>query len=148
MVAVSYESLEKSLRLFPGFSLRLTVLIVSPHLIGALVVTTLDITWPFRLLLLVLVFLSAWDAIRVHMLRRGKRGVKGAVWDADGRWWLATDAEEEASARLLPDALVHPALVVLNFRLEDGSRRSLLLFPDAVKADLLRRLRMRLKFER
>ncbi len=41
----------------------------------------------------------------------------------------------------LASGYAHPLIVILNFRLENGRRRSLTLLPDTVAGDELRRLR-------
>jgi len=82
------------------------------------------------------------------------------VWDADDRWkFVASDDRvDEATydailvydAILLPGAVVHPRLTVLNFVI-DGMpwyrrRKSLVLLPDNVDASVFRRLRVRLRW--
>jgi hypothetical protein len=47
-------------------------------------------------------------------------------------------------AELLGSCLVHDRLLVLNFRLKSGGRRSRALLGDDADAELLRRLRARL----
>jgi hypothetical protein len=47
-------------------------------------------------------------------------------------------------AELLGSSLVHDRLLVLNFRLKSGGRRSRALLGDDADAELLRRLRARL----
>ncbi|HET7798089.1 MAG TPA: hypothetical protein VFK72_09410, partial [Nevskia sp.] len=57
---------------------------------------------------------------------------------------LETARGTKRDAELLPSSLVNGRVLVLNFRLADGSRRSRALFGDEVDADALRRLRARL----
>lgn len=54
---------------------------------------------------------------------------------------------KHVSARLLPDSLVTPCLVILNVALsEQRGRRSLVIFPDAMEADSYRQLRVVLRW--
>ena len=58
----------------------------------------------------------------------------------DGRWRLETRAGSVHHGHLA-SGYAHPLIVILNFRLENGRRRSLTLLPDTVAGDELRRLR-------
>lgn len=63
-----------------------------------------------------------------------------------GDWWLA-DAEGNSSRVSLHRSMVWRYLVVLDFRILEGAgprRQRVVLFPDSVTADELRRLRVRL----
>lgn len=65
----------------------------------------------------------------------------------DGRWRLETGAGAVGRADL-SGGYAHPGIVILNFRLEDGRRRSLALLPDSADAESLRRLRVWLRIWR
>lgn len=62
----------------------------------------------------------------------------------DGRWRLET-GDGVAYRAELRGGYAHPAIVILNFRLENGQRRSLTLLPDSADPDSLRRLRVWLR---
>jgi len=62
----------------------------------------------------------------------------------DGVWRLETGGGSVHRARLT-GGYAHPLIVILNFRLESGGRRSLALLPDAADAEALRRLRVWLR---
>jgi toxin CptA len=92
-------------------------------------------------------------------------------WRADGRWWVRRRDGGGEDVALLPDSYVHPWLVVLNFRRAGDGRRarwrrfaaapsarslaalairgrcSVVLPPDSVDRETLRRLRARLRHE-
>jgi len=72
------------------------------------------------------------------------RGFIARIELLDGRWRLETGDGGVQSARLI-GGYAHPLLVILNFRLERGSRRSLALLPDSADAQSLRRLRALLR---
>ncbi len=65
----------------------------------------------------------------------------------DGRWRLETGAGTLHRAELT-GGYAHPGIVILNFRLETGGRRSLALLPDAAEAEALRWLRVWLRARR
>jgi hypothetical protein len=65
----------------------------------------------------------------------------------DGRWHLEMGDGTRHRAGLT-GGYAHPGIVILNFRLEGGGRRSLALLPDAAEAEALRRLRVWLRTRR
>jgi hypothetical protein len=80
------------------------------------------------------------------MLQRGAKVARRVVCRADGAWFLQDNEGALREARLLPSSYLHPKLVILNFAL--GSRagkRNLVLCPDSLDAQTLRRLRQHLR---
>lgn len=65
----------------------------------------------------------------------------------DGVWLLETGDGTHHRAGLT-GGYSHPGIVILNFRLAAGGRRSLTLLPDAVEPEALRRLRVWLRTRR
>ncbi len=90
--------------------------------------------------------LLSWFSLRRHpIIGFGPKALTRLTWHADGTAWrLETARGETSDAELLPSSLVYGRVLVLNFKLADGSRRSRALFGDEVDADALRRLRARL----
>ena len=78
--------------------------------------------------------------------RRG-RGFIARLELLDEAWRLETGDGTPHRARLT-SGYAHPGIVILNFRLESGGRRSLALLPDAVDSETLRRLRVWLRVRR
>ena len=78
--------------------------------------------------------------------RRG-RGFVARIELLDGRWRLETGDGATHRARLI-GSYAHPAIVILDFRLESGRRRPLTLLPDSADPDALRRLRVWLRTSR
>lgn len=72
------------------------------------------------------------------------RGFIARIELLDGRWHLETGDGATHRADLI-GGYAHPAIVILNFRLENGRRRSLTLLPDSADLDALRRLRVWLR---
>lgn len=75
--------------------------------------------------------------------RRG-RGFISHIELLDRRWRIETGDGTSRHA-WLTGGYAHPGIVILNFRLETGGRRSLALLPDAADAETLRRLRVWLR---
>ncbi len=75
---------------------------------------------------------------------RQGRGFMSRIELLDGRWRIETGDGTICHARL-SSGYAHPNIVILNFRLETGGRRSLVLLPDAADAGMLRRLRVWLR---
>ena len=97
------------------------------------------------LMLLVGAFGLSWLWLRRHpAFGFGKRAVQRLTWHADGTW-LVQDAEgRKSEAELRPNSYVHMRLLVLNFKLKSGGRRTRVLLGDELEQELLRRLRARL----
>lgn len=92
---------------------------------------------------------ASWFWTRRHpAFGHGPRALSRLTWHADGSWQVGAAAGKPAAAELLGDSLVHDALLVLNFRLEDGRRRSRALLGDEADEETLRRLRARLGMAR
>lgn len=90
-------------------------------------------------------FAVSWLWLRRHpALGFGKRAIVKILWGADGKW-LLTDAEgRKSEATLLPSSYVHARLIVLNFKLNSGTKRTRIIIGDEVVQEQLRHLRARL----
>ena len=109
---------------------------------------------------------ASWFWMRRHpAFGYGPRALTRLTWHANGSCWTLHDASGATfEAELQGNSLVHDALLVLNFRLKEGgrrpgqfesgprhsrkARRSRALLGDEVDAELLRRLRARLRMAR
>lgn len=92
----------------------------------------------------------SWFATRRHPLFGfGKRALVRLTWHANGRWSLrdATGVTHDG-ARLEGNSIVIDAVIILDFRLGDGSRRARAFLGDELEPEQLRRLRARLNGER
>jgi len=97
---------------------------------------------------LIVVFAAAASLIqglRTHVLRSSSAAIRSAEWNSEGEWVLFTTNGDELAAQLRASSYVQPWFIVLNFSVSRFGRRSLILLPDAVDPELLRRLRVRLK---
>lgn len=81
-----------------------------------------------------------------HGYSQGRRFIIHVEW-LDGRWRLETGAGGVHYGQLI-GGYAHPLIVIVNFQLEGGGRRSLTLLPDAADPDDLRRMRVWLRTQR
>ena len=68
--------------------------------------------------------------------------------DRHDQWQLFSDSHEAVNLRLLPGALVHPQIVVMCFKDADGRTYPCVLTHDNLDKQTLRRLRVRLRWQR
>lgn len=88
---------------------------------------------------------ASWLWTRRHpAFGHGARALARLTWHADGSWLVHEASGAKREAELLGSSLVHDRLLVLNFRLKDGRRRSRALLGDEADEESLRRLRARL----
>ena len=115
--------------------------VLGVYVAAGLVVVVLPVSpWVISLALTVL-SLSGAATFRLRVNLRGRRAVVALNRHADGTWQLRLADGALHQAHLLPDSYLHPELQVLNFRLDNGKRRSVVLMRDSADAISLRRLR-------
>jgi toxin CptA len=135
-----------SLEFRPRPSRLLARFLLVAHALAAVVVL---VSVPGRLamaVLLGLVLVSFYRAYRRHVLQVGRRAARRVVCQEDGAWFLQDTQGVVREARLLPSTFLHPRLVILNFELcRCAGRRNLVLCPDSLDPQTLRRLRARLR---
>lgn len=130
----------------PAFSPRLALYLLGVHALAVIVIWQLPLgVWRWAVSLASV--LSAVDAALTQLWPRLPWAIKRVVWDGEGRWWLYEVSGRKREARLLPGTFVSPAWIVLNLRITFWNRRALVLLPDAVDGELLRRLRQRLRLQ-
>jgi len=67
-------------------------------------------------------------------------------WQADGVWTIKQNNTLH-SAELCESSVVTRFITILNFKLANSSRRSIIIFKDNVREEDFRRLRVRIKVE-
>lgn len=103
----------------------------------------------FGMMLLSLGVAGSWFWLRRHpAFGFGPRALARLTWHAGTAWTLHEAGGRQHEAELEGSSLVHDSLVVLNFRLRSGGRRSRALLGDELDPDALRRLRARLRAAR
>lgn len=132
------------LRISPGFSLRLTILLILVHLGGILMLLNMQWQWWQIVLMSSVVLISLIYNFGRHVLQTHQQSITEINWTSDGRWLLTTRSGNSFQARLSENSFLHPQLVVLNFNRGRWKRQSVVLFRDALDQESFRRLRVRL----
>lgn len=97
------------------------------------------------MILLAAAFAVSWLWLRRHpVFGYGQRALIKLIWHTEGHWTLREQSGLSAEAELLGNSYVHPRLLVLNFKLKDGSRRTRAILGDETTPAVLQRLRARL----
>ena len=139
------SSKEERLRIEPGFSGRLVIYLVLSHGTGIVAVMALPICVWLRLVLGLGVVIGLVHGFRSQVLRKGAFALRAVELDGVNGWSLYTAKGVARDASLLPSSFVRPWLTVLNFSVGRFGRRSVILLPDAVDGEILRRLRVRVR---
>ena len=116
---------------------------------GALVALLLaPLSWPLRALLALLLLLSLRYSVARWPLLARRRSVVALLRDETGEWHATLAGGEELDVRLLPDSFVSTWLVVLNFSpAKSHGSLSVVILPDMLDRNTLRRLRVLLRME-
>ena len=116
------------------------------HLLAGVAVVVCSLPLWIKAGLIVAIALALGRFTWRYGYRRG-RGFIARIELLDGVWRLET-GDGTLHRAGLTDGYAHPGIVILNFRLESGGRRSLVLLPDAADSEALRRLRVWLRTRR
>ena len=130
-----------------GPSRQLAFMLGALHLGAVPCVFATNLPVAIQGILAVGVLLAAARSIALHGSRRAARAIALLVWDRHGQWRLLQRDGRVLDVRLEHGACAHPKLLVLPFRSRSGQRVRVLVAPDMVDMDRLRRLRMRLRCE-
>ena len=93
------------------------------------------------------ILLNFYTTFSTHVMGRGKFAILSLVWEDEGEWKILMSDARQYIARLLPSSYVHTRLIVLNFRLENGGRRTSILLPDSLDKPTYRKLLVRMQME-
>jgi len=131
-------------------SFQKALLVIFPHFLGVGLVLGFSVfpVW-LKLLLIIVIILSALYYLRLHLAQKLKKSVKSIQYDSAKNWFIKTyDRDHETdfkSVVLLPSSFISKALIVLNYRDNNGSHYSAIITPDSISSNEFRRLRVRLK---
>ncbi|MGH8505992.1 MAG: protein YgfX [Stenotrophobium sp.] len=133
-----------TLDLAPKASVRAFGFVFGLHIVLLALVPFAMQSGPMMFVVLGLIALS-WLWLRRHpVFGFGDRAIVRLVWHAEGGWTLYDAAGRHSEAHLLGSSYVHARLLVLNFRLKSGRRRTRILLGDELDVESLRKLRARL----
>jgi hypothetical protein len=133
------------LRITPKVSRRLGAFLLAVHGLGLFVVSMLPLEIWLKGVMAGLILLGLGYGIAGPVLHRLPWALRQAIWEPDGSWSLMRVNGQTLQGRLLSSTYVGPALVVLVFRCGRVVSCFLPLLTDNMDADLLRRLRVRLR---
>src|ERR1700739_767821 len=130
-----------SLDLSPRPSVRAVVGLSLLHMAAVVLVVVAHLP-KWLALGMALLFLASWLPLRRHpAFGYGPRALTHLILHAGGGWTVESAKEGREDAELLAGSVVQSWVIVLNFRLKSGRRRSRVLLGDELDADALRRLR-------
>ena len=133
-----------TLRISPVFSKSFFLSLITVSLVAVIVTVSLPLNLLIKIFTCLLVLIWLMMVIREHCWHLD-RAINTAVLRTDDSWLVSFDGQESVKAELLSGCLVQPWLTVLQFRLPDRRRKSLILLQDNMDKDAFRRLRVRLK---
>ena len=110
----------------------------------AVVAAPLNLPVALRLgiaLVIVISFIWQWRRTRVNDPARIYR----LMWEVDDDWTLWCNDSSELVGQLGPESYESTWLVILRWQLQQGGRRTLVIFPDMLDRQSFRRLRVRLR---
>lgn len=133
-----------TLKITPVFSRSLFLALIIVSLAAMIVIISLSLNLLIKLIACLVI--SIWLAVvlREHCWHLGQ-AITTAILRTDDSWLLSFDGQEPVKAELLAGCLVQPWLTVLQFKMPDRRRKSLILLRDNMDVNTFRRLRVRLK---
>ena len=141
---MSSTAFNTSLDLSPRPSVKAVVTLSLLHVAAVALIVVAGLPKPASVAM-VLLLLASWFTLRRHAaFGYGPRALNHLILHAAGGWTVESAKEGREDAELLAGSVVQSWIIVLNFRLKSGRRRSRVLFGDELDADALRRLRARL----
>jgi toxin CptA len=144
---VSKHGERPPIRINPHASRRLAGFLLAAHGAALAVVLAVPLGSHWRAVLAGVVVGGLLHSLGAHIFYLVPWAVREADWASDGIWILTLVSGEQVEGRLSPSTYVTASLLVLNFRCGRWRNRALVLLPDSLDADLLRRLRVRLRLE-
>ncbi|MSP53115.1 MAG: hypothetical protein EXR81_02540 [Gammaproteobacteria bacterium] len=118
------------------------------HLVALLLAMTLSLQWWAQGLIALIVLSNLIYSINKHVYYKTRKAIREFRTDEGKVWYLTETKGTELTACLMGDSLVTMGLLILNFRLENKSKRSIMVFKDAVDSSAFRQLRVILLAQR
>jgi toxin CptA len=141
---MSSTAFSTSLDLSPRPSVRAVVALSLLHVAAVALVVVAGLPKQASMAVVALL-LASWFTLRRHpAFGYGPRALSHLILHAAGGWTVESAKDGREDAELLGGSVAQSWIIVLNFRLKSGRRRSRVLLGDELDADALRRLRARL----
>lgn len=126
-------------------SLYLASFLMLFFLTAAFILTRISVSVSVQILLSLILAAGLYRSLSVHVLLNTQRSILRLVWETSGRWRVWDGIGQEYDATLIRE-FVHSKLIVLGLKFQNGlGHRSVLLLPDSLDPDSLKKLRHRLK---
>lgn len=141
---MSSSAFSTSIDLSPRPSLRAVLGLSLLHMAAVVLVVVAHLP-RWASLGMALLLLASWFTLRRHAaFGYGPRALRHLILHGDGSWTVESARDGRQDAELLGSSTVQSWIIVLNFRLKAGGKRSRVLVGDELDAESLRRLRARL----
>jgi len=144
---VSSKKYGRPLHLEPRSSQYFALALFVLHGMALVVAANLTIPGWISIALSVAVLANFYTTFNNHILGRGPNAILSMVWGNDGEWKVIDGKGEELEVSLLPTSYVHQYLVVLNFLINKGGRRTAILLRDSLDPKTFRELLVRMRLE-
>ena len=118
------------------------------HLVALLLCVTLPLQWWAQGLIALIIIASLVYSIKKQVYYSTRHSLRECRTEEGKVWYLMQTNGIELTGTIMGDSLVTMGLLVLNFRLENKSKRSIVVFKDAVDAAEFRQLRVILLAQR
>ncbi len=126
-------------------SATLGVLVTAAHAGAAVSLAFTSLPLWIRVLGIMTVLASLLRVFPRSVSLRHPNAVHRVLWPAGDEWHLFTRGGGELVGTLLPESYLRPWLVVLRFKIPSSrTPRSVVIVPDMLDANVMRRLRVRL----
>lgn len=131
----------------PGPSRSLRVWLILVHVASIMILPFMSLPVWAVLILLLLMLLSLWRALRMHITLGHPDSVRAVQWREARSCQLRLSSGRDIEARLMPQVFMLPWMVIMHFRSGRGRVHHLVLLPDMLEPEVFRRLRVRLMIE-
>ncbi len=134
------------IRIIPSFSSNLLIILFVLSMIAIATVISLSLNILIKLIVITGIIVWFLITVREHCSHSGL-AISEARLKKDGTWLLLlnnSNKDKAIKSELLSGCLVQPWLTVLQFKLPDRRKKSLVLLRDNLDLDTFRRLRVRL----
>jgi len=140
------DNAQPPLHLQAAVSRLLAAFILATHtLAGVVLILMPALPWWGSLLLFIPLVVSLRHYWRLHIARSHRDSVLDATFYSVDVWRVHTGSGSKFAV-LSDSSFLHPWVCVLNLRASGGKLYTLILLPDSLPAEVLRRLRVRVKF--
>ena len=145
---MSHNTYNVPLIILPRQSRQLASLIIVLHGIAILfTIFIFSASLFYKLLLVTVITASSLYYYLLYIKKSLKHSVISIQLSNDNIWKITTKNNKQYNVKLLSSSLLHRHLLILNFKGNNKHYYTILIFNDAVDADLARKVRARIRVE-